>query len=149
MYNYCGKYICFLLKPLSLTISLPNFGFQCSWPLLGLETPNEIFYYIEMKWYEKLQNLINIMNLILKKETQNVCHSQFMNTWWYETSCLFNKTGIKTGKRALTFFFSLVSCLFLLMRLLNILLIILYQYSCIAITQSGLLYAVNIWSISI
>ena len=23
-------------------------GFQCSWPLLGLDTPNEIFYYIKM-----------------------------------------------------------------------------------------------------
>jgi hypothetical protein len=59
---------------------------------MGLDTPNTMFCYIEMAvdihWYEKLQNLINIMNLILKKETQIACHSQSMNTWWYETSCL-------------------------------------------------------------
>jgi len=30
-----------------LSIKLPD-GFQCSWPLLGLDTPNEIFYYIKM-----------------------------------------------------------------------------------------------------
>ena len=30
-----------------LCIKLP-YGFQSSWPLLGLDTPNEIFYYIKM-----------------------------------------------------------------------------------------------------
>jgi hypothetical protein len=56
-----------------LCINLPN-GFQYSWPLLGLDTQNTMFCYIEMAvdihWYEKLQNLINIMNLILKKENK-------------------------------------------------------------------------------
>ena len=45
MYKYFGKCILFLIKPMSLTIILPNFAlndqsFQCSWPLLGLDTPN-------------------------------------------------------------------------------------------------------------
>ena len=136
-----------------LCINLPN-GFQCSWPLMGLDTPNKMFCYIEMAvdihWYKKLQNLINIMNLILRKETQIACHSQSMNTWWYETRCLFYKTGIKTGRGALTvvflchvYFYWWTFWTFYSLFCINILV------HCIAITVRGLLYAVNIWSISI
>jgi hypothetical protein len=133
-----------------LCINLPN-GFQCSWPLMGLDTPNKMFCYIEMAvdihWYEKLQNLINIMNLILKKETPIACHSQSMNTWWYETSCLFYKTGITTGRGALTVVFCVM--FIFIDGPFEHFIHYLYTYPCIAITVRGLLYAVNIWSISI
>ena len=54
MYKYFGKCI-FILNQTTVTdnnftklcIKLPD-GFQCSLPLLGLDTPNEIFYYIQM-----------------------------------------------------------------------------------------------------
>jgi hypothetical protein len=56
MYKYFGKCILFLIKPLSLTIILPNFASNhrtvftaCGlWPLLGLDTPPKFFWHIKM-----------------------------------------------------------------------------------------------------
>jgi len=65
-------------------IKSPN-GFQCSWPLLGLDTPNEIFYHIKMvvhiydmvQYHQRNKHLREI--LITKFDKYNEFHSKIGN----------------------------------------------------------------------
>jgi hypothetical protein len=43
--------------------------FQCSWPLLGLDTPSEIFYYIKMA--VDIYDIIQKFHVIVKNKNKN------------------------------------------------------------------------------